>query len=135
MFDEIDKAILSLLKENSKYTNKELGEKIHMTGQAVGVRISKLIEQGVIKRFTIDVSENDFDECAFIKIFITEQNRHTIIELINATHEITEAYFIASDNSYLMKLTIISKSFLERFLKNIGAFANYQLSSIESKVK
>ncbi|MDA6151480.1 AsnC family transcriptional regulator, partial [Escherichia coli] len=37
--DQIDFQILRLLTENSRIQWKDLGEQIHMTGQAVGNRI------------------------------------------------------------------------------------------------
>lgn len=40
--DIIDEQILAILKHNSKLSNKEIGEMVHLTGQAVGNRILKL---------------------------------------------------------------------------------------------
>lgn len=39
--DNIDFQVLRLLSENSRFQWKELGEQIHMTGQAVGNCIKK----------------------------------------------------------------------------------------------
>ncbi len=39
--DSIDFQILQLLNKNARIQWKEIGEKIHMTGQAVGNRIKK----------------------------------------------------------------------------------------------
>ncbi|MDN6689735.1 MAG: AsnC family protein, partial [Lactococcus sp.] len=44
--DNIDHQILAYLKSNAKLTNKDIGQLIHMTGQAVGIRINKLIDAG-----------------------------------------------------------------------------------------
>ncbi|WP_205757149.1 winged helix-turn-helix transcriptional regulator [Macrococcoides goetzii] len=51
--DYTDLKILKILRENSRLTNKEIGEKIHMISQAVGNRINQLIERGEISKFTI----------------------------------------------------------------------------------
>ena len=40
--DNIDFQILRLLSENARIQRKDLGEQIHMTGQAVGNRIKNL---------------------------------------------------------------------------------------------
>lgn len=40
--DNIDFQILRLLSENSRIQWKDLGEQVHMTGQAVGNRIKNL---------------------------------------------------------------------------------------------
>ncbi|UJL47183.1 winged helix-turn-helix transcriptional regulator [Virgibacillus sp. NKC19-16] len=49
--------ILQLLSENSRVQWKDLGEQIHMTGQAVGNRIKKPEESGVIKAYSIIVDQ------------------------------------------------------------------------------
>ena len=56
--DEMDKAILQLLRENSRATYQELSTKLAQSGveiSTVGVlkRVQRLKEQGVIKHFTI----------------------------------------------------------------------------------
>lgn len=53
IFDHIDFAILALLRENSRIQWKDIGQKIHMTGQAVGNRIRRLEDLGVIEQYTI----------------------------------------------------------------------------------
>ena len=45
--DLIDLSIIHLLQEDARLTNKEIGEKTHLTGQAVGNRITKLIEEEI----------------------------------------------------------------------------------------
>lgn len=57
VLDSIDFQILRLLSGNSRIQWKDLGEQIHMTGQAVGNRIKKLEESGVIKAYSLIVDE------------------------------------------------------------------------------
>ena len=46
--DEVDLLILELLKSNAKMKMQDIGQKVHLTGQAVSNRISKMEKQGVI---------------------------------------------------------------------------------------
>ena len=48
--DKIDLKIIEILKENSKSSMKDIGNKVNLTGQAVNLRIAKLEEQNIIKR-------------------------------------------------------------------------------------
>nr|WP_239661662.1 winged helix-turn-helix transcriptional regulator [Bacillus cereus] len=57
MVDHIDIKILNLLKENSRVQWRDIGKEIHMTGQAVGNRIRKLEEEGIIRAYTILLDE------------------------------------------------------------------------------
>jgi len=56
-FDKVDSAIIEALKENSRISYIELGEKVGLSEAAVRRRIKKLVEDGVIRKFTIDVKE------------------------------------------------------------------------------
>ena len=56
MVDEIDDIIISLLKENSRMTYVEIGNKIGISEGTVRNRIQSLVNSDVIKRFTIEVT-------------------------------------------------------------------------------
>jgi len=53
-----DKELIDLLKENSRIPNVEIAKKFGITEGAVRSRIKKLVENGTIKKFTIEVSES-----------------------------------------------------------------------------
>ena len=55
MLDQTDQLIIKELKSNSRITMKELGKKVHLTGQATSSRVTKLEESGVIKDYTINI--------------------------------------------------------------------------------
>lgn len=55
--DNIDFQILRILNKNSRIQWKDLGEEIHMTGQAVGNRIKKLEDGGVIQAYSVITDE------------------------------------------------------------------------------
>ncbi|MBI5227148.1 Lrp/AsnC family transcriptional regulator [Candidatus Micrarchaeota archaeon] len=57
--DELDKKILGLLKNNSRMSNVEIAKTIGLTEGAVRHRIDSLLKQGVIKRFTLDLSSEE----------------------------------------------------------------------------
>ena len=58
MIDEIDEKILDLLEENARMTYVEIAELVGLSEGAVRNRIQGLLEDGVIKRFTIEKSVN-----------------------------------------------------------------------------
>lgn len=55
--DDKDNAILTLLKENSRISNMEIARKINTTEGTVRRRIQRLVEERVIKRFTIEIND------------------------------------------------------------------------------
>lgn len=56
MVDDIDEKILDLLEENSRMTYVEIGNIIQLSEGAVRNRIMSLVDEGVIKKFTIEKS-------------------------------------------------------------------------------
>lgn len=55
-FDDKDKLLLEMLKENARMTNTELSRHLGMTEGAVRSRIKRLLESGAIRKFTIESS-------------------------------------------------------------------------------
>ncbi len=53
--DEKDKKIIEILKENSRTPYNEIAKKIGISDVGVKKRIDKLIENGFIKKFTVEV--------------------------------------------------------------------------------
>lgn len=47
--DATDLRILQILIQDAKRSNKEIGEEVHLTGQAVGARVRKLQDMGLSK--------------------------------------------------------------------------------------
>ena len=78
MLDNTDMHILDELSKNSRSTMKELGEKVHMTGQATLGRAAKLEDNGVIEDYTIKVNQVKLGYFihAFITIFAQSTYHH-----------------------------------------------------------
>ncbi|MGL5577335.1 MAG: Lrp/AsnC family transcriptional regulator [Sarcina sp.] len=136
-FDNIDLEILNVLEENSKITFKEIGSKLHMTGQAIGARVTKLIDEGVIRNFTINIDKTKLDNIttSFIKIYMTTADHSRIKNLITKRDEIKEAFRVAGDGCYILKVETNNNSILNQIIDEINIFANYQISNVLTEVK
>ncbi|ASJ01060.1 Lrp/AsnC family transcriptional regulator [Thermococcus gorgonarius] len=55
--DDLDRAIIRLLKRNARLTISELSEQLNKPESTIHFRIKKLIEKGVIDRYTILLGE------------------------------------------------------------------------------
>jgi len=135
--DNIDIQIINLLRENSKLSFKEIGGKIHLTGQAVGARVNKLIENNVIEKFTIKTNKEllGINIIALIKVYMKTNAHNKMISIIKNNDEIVEAHKVSSDACYFLKLETDSNHVLNKILDEINEFANYQLSLSVNKIK
>lgn len=127
--DNIDFQILRLLSENSRIQWKDLGAEIHMTGQAVGNRIKKLEESGVIKAYSLIVDEMKLglSYTAFVIIYMKTTNHESFIRFINEQKEVVEAHRISGEGCYHLKIKVNSQEQLNVFLNKILGYGNYTM--------
>jgi Lrp/AsnC family leucine-responsive transcriptional regulator len=137
MIDEIDIKILNILKENSKTKWKDIGSEIHMTGQAVGMRIKRLEEKEIIKAYTILIDELKISKqyLAFITVFM-KANNHTGFQIyINSEPSIVEAHRISGDGCYMLKVKLESEEKLNMLLDEVLKYGNYRLNISINMIK
>lgn len=127
--DNIDFQILRLLSENSRLQWKDLGDQIHMTGQAVGNRIKKLEESGVIKAYSLIVDEMKlgFSYTAFVIIYMKTANHDPFLNFVKERKEIVEAHRVSGEGCYQLKVKVNTQEELNLFLNKILDYGNYSL--------
>ncbi|OLS39074.1 Lrp/AsnC family transcriptional regulator [Bacillus sp. MRMR6] len=127
--DNIDFQILRILSENSRIQWKDLGEQIHMTGQAVGNRIKKLEESGVIKAYSLIVDEMKVGLIftAFVIIYMKTANHDSFIRFLNDRNEVVEAHRVSGEGCYHLKIKVDSQETLNLFINKILDYGNYTL--------
>jgi Lrp/AsnC family leucine-responsive transcriptional regulator len=135
MLDPTDLAIIDILKKNSRIQWREIGERVHLTGQAVGNRIRRMEELGLIKRYTVDVDHKKLGKAitAFVTVFMKTTDHPAFGEFIMANGAITEADRISGEGCYLLKISVASNEELKELLDSLLSFGNYRVNlSIDS---
>jgi len=68
LIDNIDREIIEVLKRNSRTPYTTIAKKLGLSEAAVRKRVSKLLKQGVIKRFTIEYAlQNEIKAVVLVK--------------------------------------------------------------------
>lgn len=134
--DHTDMLILAELSKNSRITMKELGGKVHLTGQATAARVAKLEDTGVIEGYSIKVNQSKLG-ClmhAFITIFTKSHNHKPLLSFfITQEHYILNTYKISGDGCYLLECRFPSNDHLDQFLDGLSEHANYKISMVIKK--
>ncbi|MBQ4901891.1 Lrp/AsnC family transcriptional regulator [Paenibacillus sp. Marseille-P2973] len=135
--DNIDFQILRLLSENSRIQWKELGEQIHMTGQAIGNRIKKLEDNGVIKAYSLIVDEMKLGIAytAFVIIYMKTANHDLFIRFVQNRNEVVEVHRVSGAGCYHIKLKVKSQDQLNLFLDDLLEYGNYSLHLSIQEIK
>ncbi|MEF7557842.1 Lrp/AsnC family transcriptional regulator [Bacillus thuringiensis] len=136
MLDHTDVQILEELSKNSRITMKELGEKVHLTGQATASRVTKLEDNGVIEGYSIKVNQGKLG-CfmhAFINIYIKDTHHQPYLSFIKTQEiHVINNYKISGDGCYLLECRFPSNESLDQFLMGLNKHANYKLSIVIKK--
>lgn len=123
--DQIDRQIIELLEENSRLTNKQIGDQVHMTGQAVGSRINHLIDTGVINHFTIRKS---YQSTQFIRIFLNGVYFDQIKQITMDFDHIEQFYKVSAEACFIV-LAHFDNNELDQYLEKISNYARYTVEN------
>lgn len=136
MLDHTDMRILDELTKNSRITMKELGEKVHMTGQATSDRVVKLEDNGVIEGYTIQVNQAKLGYVihAFITIITQSTYHFPYLSFIKKQKQyVMHNYKISGDGCYILECKFPSHEILNEFLEDLNEHVNYKLSIVINK--
>ncbi|PGR32108.1 transcriptional regulator [Bacillus cereus] len=133
MLDDTDKKILRELSKNGRMSMKELGRKVHLTGQATSSRVIKLEENGVIEGYTIKLNKqkSGYPVHTFINIYTKDVQHQPFLSFIKTQHEyIINNFKISGEGCYLLECKFSSNEVLNQFLTQLNQHANYKLSIV-----
>ncbi|PYB68038.1 MULTISPECIES: Lrp/AsnC family transcriptional regulator [unclassified Thermoplasma] len=66
--DQKDRDILNLLMDNARISNTEIAKVLNVSEGTVRKRIKKMMDDGIIKRFTVETSDDTIDALVLVKI-------------------------------------------------------------------
>lgn len=135
--DHTDQQILQLLQRDSRMQWQEIGKIVHLTGQAVAVRIRSMQEEGIIKAFTVNLDHEKLGRpiCALITVFMSSANHLSFQGFLSDREDILEAYRITGEGCYWLKANLANQKELNKLLDDILMYGNYKVNMVIGKVK
>lgn len=131
--DQTDCKIIQILEKNSRITMKELGEKVHLTGQAVAARVAKLEEEGIIESYTIQLNEvkRGYHVHAFLTVYMEKISHSPYLDFVRKNEQIIRNHYkVSGEGCYLMECRFESNDHLSSFLESLNRYANYKLTLV-----
>lgn len=130
MLDHTDIQIINLLLKNSRMQWQDIGEEVHLTGQAVKNRINRLEKLGVIEGYTIKVNPQamGISLTAFITIFMKTTDHMSFHKFVQSKPLICEAHRISGEGCYLLKVNASTQVEILGLLDEILHFGNYKVN-------
>lgn len=135
MIDETDIQILNLLTKNSRMQWQEIGEQVHLTGQAVRNRIVRMEKLGVIDGYTLKINFSKIGKgiTAFVTVFMKTTDHVAFKRFICSNSIIVEANRISGEGCYMLKVIASTQDEIVELLDGILQYGNYRINlSIEN---
>ncbi|WP_392551663.1 AsnC family transcriptional regulator [Orbus wheelerorum] len=129
--DKKDQQILALLSQNSRRSWKTIGDKVYLSGQAVGSRVEQLLDANIIEKFTIQIRHKNLQ---FITIYMNSNQFSLFEKRVCNYQEVLTMDKITGDGCYFIK-ACFEPDKLEQFITTISAHARYKISHRLNKIK
>jgi Lrp/AsnC family leucine-responsive transcriptional regulator len=136
--DEVDLRILNYLLKDAIQSHKAIGQLVHLTGQAVGARVRKLQDLGVIEGYTLRWNPDKIGQAvhAFITVFMKSNNSHQSFQAFVLHNEkVAETHRVSGDGCYWMRVRVGTPIELNVFLDELLKYGNYRVSLSIGQVK
>ena len=124
--DETDVKILQVLSEDARQSVERVAERVNRSATPVRRRIRRLEEEGVIRRYTLDV---DMKACGFglqLYVFIKLQSRDqaTIADFedrVRRLPEVTNCNLVTGAHDYVLGMRMADMDTYNNFLRSVLA--------------
>jgi Lrp/AsnC family leucine-responsive transcriptional regulator len=127
--DDIDLRLLELLQQHGRTSQHDLAMAVGLSSPAVGERVRKLEERGIIRQFTavVDPKLLGRDVTAFIFTGIAGSQFYPEFRRRVAEHpEVLECHSITGQGSHVLKIRTDTTSTLEALLAEIQSWQGVQ---------
>ncbi|WP_028530967.1 Lrp/AsnC family transcriptional regulator [Paenibacillus sp. HW567] len=131
LIDDTDYRILQYLIEDSTRSHKDIGELVHMTGQAVGARIRRMRELEIIEGYTVrwNPLKVGLDIHAFITVFLSSNAAHPPFQKFAQNHSgVAELHRVSGEGCYWMRVRLRDQEELNAFLDQLLEYGNYRVN-------
>lgn len=138
IIDEVDLRILRFLLKDATRPHKDIGQQVHLTGQAVGARVQKLKDIGVIEGYTLRWNPGKIGQMlhAFITVFMKSSNVHQSFQsFVQRNEQISEMHRVSGEGCYWMRVRVGTLEELNAFLDELLQYGNYKVSLSIEQVK
>ncbi len=127
--DDTDLHLLEMLQRGGRTSQHDLAQAVGLSSPAVGERLRKLEDRGVIRHFTavLDPRRVGRDVTAFIFVGMGGSDFYPDFRARVAVHpEVLECHSVTGQGSHLLKIRTDSTSTLEALLAEIQSWPGIQ---------
>ncbi|MFW6448614.1 MAG: winged helix-turn-helix transcriptional regulator [Halobacteriota archaeon] len=97
--DDLDLEILELLIEDARRSYSDIADRVGVSGPTVSDRVDRLVERGVIRRFTVDIDRSRLEEGVGLLLEIDARpgRGDAVMDAVRDIGGVEHAYLTADD--------------------------------------
>ena len=121
--DAIDRRLVELLRTNARLSYAELARQVGLSAPAVHERVGKLETSGVLRGYHADVDPEAVGLGVTALIGIVQDSTADMDQLMKTLSDMTEiesCYFMAGEESFLLKARVGTITELEHLIVRLG---------------
>lgn len=124
--DKIDEKLITLLQENARYSLKQLAERVFLSSPAVGSRLEKLEQEGILTGYhaEADLQKLGFHITAFINLEMLPKQKVEFYPFVKDCPNVLECNCVTGSYSMLLKVAFPSTQELDTFIGQLQYFGN-----------
>lgn len=120
--DAVDQALIEALRSNARASYAELGRVVGMSGPSVTDRVQRLEQAGVITGYhaAVDPAALGLSVAALVGIHLSDtSDQDAVAAALAKLEEIEDCWFVAGEESFLIKVRVEDVPALERTLSRL----------------
>lgn len=121
--DAIDRRLVELLRGNARLSYAELGRQVGLSAPSVHERVGKLESTGVIQGYRADVRPDAIGLGVTAIIGVVQNSQagfDDVVEALRQRPEIESCYFVAGEESFLLKARVGTIAQLEELIVRLN---------------
>ena len=132
--DAVNRRLLAELQDNARFSLAELGRRVGLTAPAVGERLQRLEETGVVCGYhaALDPRALGYTLSAVIRIRPAAHELQRVADVARRTPEVVECHRITGEDCFFMKAHLRDIEHLEQVVDRFTPFGQTTTSLIQS---
>ena len=132
--DATNRQLIAALQADARLSLAELGRRVGLTAPAVGERLGRLEEAGVIRGYHADIDPRalGYDLSVILRIRPAARMITKVAELAQRTPEVTECHRVTGDDCFIMRLHVRDVLHLEELIDTFVPYGQTTTSIMQS---
>ena len=120
--DTVDRVLIEALRANARASYAELGRTVGMSGPSVAERVARLEQAGVLTGYhaAVDPAALGLSVAALVGVHLSDtSDQDAVTGALAELAEVEDCWFVAGDESYLIKVRVPGMPELEATLSRL----------------